>query len=383
MSFTDKYPYPIIIAILLVEAVFFALTIKYYLGIKKKTLYSYKNASFLGGIIFMAILFVFSILSTFSKAVNMNPLQVFFNNISQISSLFPILVLPFMIIFFLFMSVSNISLIRHEGKSVKNIVGSVLGFVLIIATVAGAFGWDVIYRKVIFDIYAKGYKWITIFDIAIPQFLTSLICYIECLILGTIISSVKAARFQPDYDKDYIIILGCAISKDGTPLPLLRGRIDRALQFAREQFEKTGKMPKFVTSGGKGDDECISEGESMKNYLLTQGINEDNIIVENKSVNTLENMKFSKKLIENDKGGKNIIFSTTNYHVFRSGIYARQAGIDAYGIGSKTKWYFWPNAFVREFAALLVSRKKGHIVNTVFLLVISIVCGLINYGFVK
>ena len=131
------------------------------------------------------------------------------------------------------------------------------------------------------------------------------------------------------------------------------------------------------------DDECISEGESMKNYLLTQGINEDNIIVENKSVNTLENMKFSKKLIENDKGGKNIIFSTTNYHVFRSGIYARQAGIDAYGIGSKTKWYFWPNAFVREFAALLVSRKKGHIVNTVFLLVISIVCGLINYGFVK
>lgn len=188
----------------------------------------------------------------------MNPLQVFFNNISQISSLFPILVLPFMIIFFLFMSVSNISLIRHEGKSVKNIVGSVLGFVLIIATVAGAFGWDVIYRKVIFDIYAKGYKWITIFDIAIPQFLTSLICYIECLLLGTIISSVKAARFQPDYDKDYIIILGCAISKDGTPLPLLRARIDRALQFAREQFEKTGKMPKFVTSGGKGDDECIS-----------------------------------------------------------------------------------------------------------------------------
>lgn len=331
----------------------------------------------------MAILFVFSILSTFSKAVNMNPLQVFFNNISQISSLFPILVLPFMIIFFLFMSVSNISLIRHEGKSVKNIVGSVLGFVLIIATVAGAFGWDVIYRKVIFDIYAKVYKWITIFDIAIPQFLTSLICYIECLLLGTIISNVKAARFQPDYDKDYIIILGCAISKDGTPLPLLRGRIDRALQFAREQFEKTGKMPKFVTSGGKGDDECISEGESMKNYLLTQGINEDNIIVENKSVNTLENMKFSKKLIENDKGGKNIIFSTTNYHVFRSGIYARQAVIDAYGIGSKTKWYFWPNAFVREFAALLVSRKKGHIVNTVFLLVISIVCGLINYGFVK
>ena len=52
-------------------------------------------------------------------------------------------------------------------------------------------------------------------------------------------------------------------------------------------------------------------------------------------------------------------FSTTNYHVFRSGILARQVGLDAQGMGSKTKWYFWPNAFIREFVAMIAAEKKA------------------------
>lgn len=383
MSFFDKYSVLLIAAVISVEVVIMALTIKCYLSIRKKTLYSYKSASLLGGGIFMVIMLMFSINALFIKDANVSLFQTFLNNISQTSSLFPIVVFPFMIAFFLFMSLSNISLIRHEGKTVKNILGSVLSFALIIATIAGVFGWDVIYKNVIFEIYTKGHSEIVIFDYAFPMFLTSLICYVECLLLGTIISSIKATKFKPDYNKDYIIILGCAIAKNGKPLPLLRGRIDKALQFAKEQYEETGKMPKFVVSGGKGDDECISEAESMKNYLMSQGVGEDNILVENKSASTLENMKFSKVLIGKDNCGKNIIFSTTNYHIFRSGIYANQAGMNAQGIGSKTKWYFWPNAFVREFVALLVSRKKSHIINALFLLAISIICALANYAFVK
>ena len=56
-----------------------------------------------------------------------------------------------------------------------------------------------------------------------------------------------------------------------------------------------------------------------------------------------------------------IAFSTTNYHVFRAGIFATEQGIKAEGIGSKTKQYFFINAFVREFIATLVSEKKSHI----------------------
>ena len=94
----------------------------------------------------------------------------------------------------------------------------------------------------------------------------------------------------------------------------------------------------------------------MKNYLLEQGIEEKNILVENKSKNTYENIKLSYKLINNKKA--NIGFSTTNYHVLRAGLIATEQGLKLEGIGSKTKTYFWINAFIREFIGTLYSEKK-------------------------
>ncbi|MBR3642776.1 MAG: hypothetical protein IKN57_04630, partial [Parasporobacterium sp.] len=48
--------------------------------------------------------------------------------------------------------------------------------------------------------------------------------------------------------------------------------------------------------------------------------------------------------------------------MFRSGILARRVGLDAEGVASKTKWYFWPNGFVREFIAILDLQKREHII---------------------
>ena len=117
------------------------------------------------------------------------------------------------------------------------------------------------------------------------------------MLFSTMICAVLSTRYRPPYDKEYIIILGCAIRRDGTPTPLLRGRIDRAVAFEREQFMKSGRHAYFVPSGGQGSDEVISEAESMKRYLIEQGIPEEQIIKEDKSVNTLQNFEFSKKVI--------------------------------------------------------------------------------------
>ena len=85
-----------------------------------------------------------------------------------------------------------------------------------------------------------------------------------------------------------------------------------------------------------------------------------NIIIENKSKNTLENINFSKKLIK--KKEANIAFSTTNFHVLRAGLIVTSQGIILEGIGSKTKSYFWINAFIREFIGTLYSEKKKHVI---------------------
>ena len=114
----------------------------------------------------------------------------------------------------------------------------------------------------------------------------------------------------------------------------------------------------FVPSGGKGNNEIIAEGVAIKNYLLKQGISKDEIIVEDKSKNTYENIKFSSELIKKHNNNPNIAFSTTNFHVFRAGIIATKQNLLIEGIGSKTKAYFFINAFVREFIATLYSEKR-------------------------
>jgi len=380
----EKYNYLIIAVVSVAELFLAVFTISGYVKNRKKTLYSYRNAELLTGsytLIFVLIYNFFRLLDDYSS--NIGKVYAFVSGTAQVASLISIFLLPIMILFFFFMGISNIVLIRHEGRNINNVLGSFFGFFIVVYTILAIFGWDVVYQKIIFQIYARGYQWITIVDYGIQNFLIFLICYLECLFISISILSIKAARKKSLYDKDYVIILGCAISKEGQPYPLLRGRIDKALEFSKKQFDATGKQIKFVPSGGKGSDEVISEAEAIRNYLISQGVDKSLILMEDKSVNTKENMEFSKAIVEADGSSDKVLFSTSNYHVFRSGVYADEAGLNAQGIGSKTKWYFWPNAFIREFIALLVRERKSHIIVTICLFLISAFIGYIAHIYVN
>ena len=100
---------------------------------------------------------------------------------------------------------------------------------------------------------------------------------------------------------------------------------------------------------------------------------------EDKSRNTFENMKFSKEKILAKKPDAKIAFSTTNYHVFRSGIYARRVKMRAVGMGAKTKWYFWPNAAVREFVGVLSRHKDKQLIVLGSMIVVFALLIYFNY----
>ena len=255
--------------------------------------------------------------------------------------------LPFILVYSAALCISNISLIRHEGKRLVNVLGIVLAFLLVGGEALLYFG----------NYYASGSETEVMLHDMLINLLAAIYLYFECMLIGSIIANIIVVRYEPEKDKDYLIILGCGIRKDGTPTPLLAGRIDRALRFAREQEAMTGKAPVFVTSGGQGPDETASESSAMKKYLIEHGIPEERILEENRSGSTYENMQFSKKLIQAENPEAKIAFSTTNYHVFRSGLMARRVKMRAVGIGAKTKWYFWPNAAVREFVGILTEHR--------------------------
>ena len=90
---------------------------------------------------------------------------------------------------------------------------------------------------------------------------------------------------------------------------------------------------------------------------------------EDKSVNTFQNIKFSKEAIREHCKEEDVkaAFATTNYHVFRRYILSKKNDFSAKGISAKTKWYFFPNAFLREFARLIVDKYKVHILAVVLM----------------
>ncbi|MCH4169877.1 MAG: YdcF family protein [Lactobacillus sp.] len=170
---------------------------------------------------------------------------------------------------------------------------------------------------------------------------------------------------HPRLNQDYIIVLGAGLLHGNQVSPLLASRINRAITFYDKQRQKGKTPPKLVFSGGQGGDESKSEGAAMQAFAIAQGIPAQDTLAEVQSKNTLENMRFSKNVIQQDAqkpaADCNIIFATNNYHTFRAGMYARQAGLKADGIGSRTSKYFLPNAVIREYLAVFLMKKRQHI----------------------
>ena len=260
-------------------------------------------------------------------------------------------------VFSLALAFSNLVLMRHEGFRPSNMLGIAVALVI---SGGAAFGIWMSYslltfplRNVLLNVYA------------------GLFVYLECMLAATVIHAVAAGRHEPDYDRDYVIVLGCRIRPDGTLYPLIRGRVDRAIAFARRQEAATGKRAVLIPSGGKGADEPEAEAEAMARYMRGQGIPPEQILPECRSETTLENLRFSRKLIEERGGGDRVAFSTSSYHVYRGGILAAESGWNIDGMGSPTKWYFWPNAFLREFVGLLVSNRVQQITAMLLIAVLS------------
>ena len=339
----------------------------------EKNKYSYAIIMNLGLLIFININILRQINLLIANWNILNIVNIYDNTLKSFSY-FAMLTLPCIVILSIYSIITNIVLIKKEGFSYRNILGIVIGLLALI----GLFGSQSVY--LITSKLLSGNELIIIkklVDIIINVSLS----YFYTLIIATLYCNIVAANHIPKFDKDYVIILGCRINKDGSLTPLLKARVDKAIKFAKIQKEKNGKSLKFIPSGGKGTDEIMPEADAMKNYLIEQSINENNIIVENKSRNTFENMKYSKNIILNDKENAKISFVTTNYHVFRSGVIANECGIDCEGMGSKTKWYFYTNALIREFIANIVKERKKHIALLILMNISAIMLISIGYYF--
>ncbi|MBC2856904.1 MAG: YdcF family protein [Cetobacterium sp.] len=145
-------------------------------------------------------------------------------------------------------------------------------------------------------------------------------------------------------EEDYIIILGAKLN-NFEPSQVLKHRLDTAINY-------THKYPnvKIIVSGGKNYNEKISEAEVMRNYLIKNNIKKEQIILENKSTSTYENLKFSFKLI---KKNSRVAVVSNDYHIFRSKLIANFLEVPIDGIYTKTYSNKFYSSLIKEYFKII------------------------------
>lgn len=128
-------------------------------------------------------------------------------------------------------------------------------------------------------------------------------------------------------DCEYLMILGSVILGEDTPSSQLIERMERAVQYLNLH-----PCAKAVCCGGCfRKEQKVSEAETIKRHLVKNGIDESRILLEDKSKTTYENFEFALKIIVEDSGKSaeetKIAYLTSDYHIFRSGVIARQSGV--------------------------------------------------------
>ena len=162
------------------------------------------------------------------------------------------------------------------------------------------------------------------------------------LIEGRIVSRFYA-KGEPGLA--YLVVLGAQM-KAGGPSKALKLRLDTAYDYLMENPDTV-----VIVSGGRGSNEPVSEAQGMYDYLIGRGMDPGRIRMEDRSRNTVENLRFSKGLLE-DSASVGIV--TNNFHVFRAERLAAGQGYgQVCGIAAPCDIFFQPNNMLREFFGVM------------------------------
>ena len=132
------------------------------------------------------------------------------------------------------------------------------------------------------------------------------------------------AHTTVEYDEKAIIVLGCGLEENGTPAPTLKNRLNGCIDYYSRNPDCY-----IVVTGGYSRYKNETESAAMKKYLTDKGIPADRILTDEKAVNTRENFSNSMDILER-KGipADKVCYVTNSFHIYRRGVYARQAGFE-------------------------------------------------------
>ena len=157
--------------------------------------------------------------------------------------------------------------------------------------------------------------------------------------------SQKMADECKSIDPQCILVLGCAVWADNKPSPMLKDRLDTAIDLYHK-----GVAPKLLLSGDNGV-KGYSEPDCMLAYALEKGVPAKDIFLDFAGFSTYDSVCRAKAVFMADR----FIVVTQKYHLFRALKTCDILGIKAEGIASDQRKY--RNRFFREVREVLARDK--------------------------
>jgi uncharacterized SAM-binding protein YcdF (DUF218 family) len=164
---------------------------------------------------------------------------------------------------------------------------------------------------------------------------TICLIFIVLAIIYIIVNAISICRYSKIDEKckaDVAIVLGAA-TYDGKVSPVYKERINHAIDLYVDGYVK-----KIIMTGAKAKDNSVSDANAAKQYAINKGVLAEDILIEEKSTITQENLS-NAKIIMNKNDMKTAIIVSDPLHMKRSMLLAKDVGIKAYSSPTPTTKY--------------------------------------------
>lgn len=178
-----------------------------------------------------------------------------------------------------------------------------------------------------------------------------LIGLVAAYLLGTFLEVWWASTRDSHPQSQAIVVLGAA-QYDGRPSPVLKARLDHALQLYAADV-----APIVIVTGGRQPGDRVTEATASANYLIARGIDDADIRREVQGTNTWESLAAAARFLRRD-GIRNVVLVSDAYHSARLEGTAREVGLRAHASPADRRAPI--DRLVREAGAVALGRLIGY-----------------------
>lgn len=234
-----------------------------------------------------------------------------------------------------FLIASGITLVRREGVGISRLLSIGLG--------VGLLAYVGLVIAVVATNSARAFTWLLL--LGLPAAYLGF-AFVAFLLYGALYPALMARWGGP---VAAVVVLGSGLIEGRVP-PLLAARLLRG----RQVLDRSGVADAvLVTSGGRGVDEPVAEATAMADFLVADGFPAEQLLAEDRSRNTDENLSNTAMLLASRGIDGPIAVVTSNFHAYRAALLMRRHGLAGYAVGAPTVRYYWASAVIREFLAIL------------------------------